>query len=150
MEKASLANATISLYPKSNPVNKATIPCLYGTFEFTYGKREIKRDTCHSGEIVSRGAKGYGDYTVEIGWDTANAEAAQVMLLSALDGTGDFATIEEIVFDIEFDNSKGISGAKLVVEGIVSELPVSVPTEENGKLKITYTQTADPVVTAAA
>jgi len=150
MESVSLADAVININAKSVPATKAVIPCLYGDLTFSKGQREFTSDECHTGEAVGTGILKYPEGTFQITFDSANNEAAQVMLQAALDHTGDFASDNTIQFEIEFNNSKGVSGAKFAVEMLIGSFDYQLVQSGKSKIECKYKQLGAAALTAAA
>ena len=149
MEKVNLSEAIISINAKSNAATIAIITCLVGELTFSKGTRDFITTECHSGESTSTGILKYPEGAFEIIYDSADAYEAQVMLEEALLQTGDFASDNTLEMNIEFNNSKGTSGAMLDVEMLIGSFDVVLTANGDSKVSCTYKQLAPFTSTAA-
>jgi len=149
VEPVNLADSTITLNAKSAEATKATLGCLIGSLTFSKGERDVTEEECHTGVQSFTGAKKYPDGTFQIVFDSAGADAAQVMLEAALDHTGDFAADNTLELEVEFNNSKGTNGAKINMAMMILSFTVTAETSGASKVECKYKQVGAYTETAA-
>ncbi len=149
METVNLSGAIISINAASNVAKVEIIECLIGELQFSLGERNFVSEICHNGESTSTGALTFPEGTFQVIYDSSDADAAQLMLEDALNQVNDFTSDKTLEMEIEFNNSKGLSGALMSAELLVGSFTVTLTSEGNSKVDVKYKQLAPFTMTAA-
>ena len=141
--------ATIKLKAKAGSADAVEMECVDGDISIDFGNADVSANTCLKG--ITRKSKGvlkYGEGNLNGVFQ--DDDGAQTLLLQALKNEGDFSTDHTLSIEIEFANSKGSNGTKVSFDVLVSSLNIKVAEGNEVSMEVGYSQTTEPVITAAA
>lgn len=151
IETISTQNATFRAKAKAGSAELVETGCIKGAVEVDLsGEKNVEEIKCFSGPKYLRGTATYGQGNLETVLDGANADEFQALMVQADKGTGDFTSDDTVYMEIEFANSKGTNGTKLSFEFKVKSMKVSVSPDGAVGLNISYQQTSEVTIAAAA